>query len=962
MEKYIFRNAVKILTKSTVLGLAIFFIVFQSNLATAQDNPDNLPFYQEEEIKHTQDWLIDPKGANAKLYKDSKGNLVFSNGLISRTFSIAPDVATIAFDNLVNGESLLRSVRQEASVTIDGIEMDVGGLYGQPIHNYLLPEWLDEMTAGSGNFHYNGYVINPIKERFAWQKRQEWMPQDLPWPPQGKELTFSYKLADEDLNELFNRSVSDEMRIKFISDDFKTLDTNWKTKVSKAHNRTSFINEGKPGEIMALNNTFAFAEQKVPEEAKVFQARINPGTDNSKIFGPGMVLVLTNQVVKINLRTEENRFGFFNGSKTTTVKGLKPGLAVNLRFEISKGELIGSYAYEKDLWIEIGRVKLKENELPKVIRIGKTDWTGEASDHPESGELMRCLIETVDVYGEIPDAKKSASLDQLSYLKDITVNVHYALYDNIPLMSKWITVDNKSTKTISLDKFKSEILAITDPESSIDQLDQWRKTKLYVESDYAFGDGMTPSSCLGNSVFWNPDPLYLTQVNYRRQAPYLLECYPKFGPDQDIEPGQTFESFRSWELAHLNYDRERQGLEKRKMYRTIAPWVTENPIMMHVRKADDASVKTAIDQCEEVGFEMVIMTFGSGFNLENQGDENLNRMKELAKYAHDRGVALGGYSLLASRSIDAQNDVVMPEGQRPTFGNSPCLESEWGREYFSKLYNFYKKTDLDLLEHDGAYPGDACYSENHPGHKGLEDSQWNQRKKIIDYYRWCRSKGIYLNIPDWYFLNGSTKTGMGYRETNWSLPRKQQEIIERQNVYDGTWGKTPSMGWMFVPLVQYHGGGEAATIEPLKDHLSHYEQRLANLFGSGVQACYRGPRLYDAPETKVIVKKWVDFYKAHRSILDSDVMHIRRPDGQDYDGLLHVNPDGEEKGLLMLYNPLEDPINKTIDVNLYYTGLSQRALISKNGNPEKQFDIGRDYNVKLDIEIPARGWTWYVIK
>ena len=108
---------------------------------------------------------------------------------------------------------------------------------------------------------------------------------------------------------------------------------------------------------------------------------------------------------------------------------------------------------------------------------------------------------------------------------------------------------------------------------------------------------------------------------------------------------------------------------------------------------------------------------------------------------------------------------------------------------------------------------------------------------------------------------------MGYRETNWSLPRKYQEIIERQNIYDGTWEKTPSMGWMFVPLVQYHAGGKAATIEPLKDHLDHYEQRLANLFGAGVQACYRGPRIYDAPETRAIVKKWVDFYLLHRKIL-----------------------------------------------------------------------------------------------
>lgn len=170
------------------------------------------------------------------------------------------------------------------------------------------------------------------------------------------------------------------------------------------------------------------------------------------------------------------------------------------------------------------------------------------------------------------------------------------------------------------------------------------------------------------------------------------------------------------------------------------------------------------------------------------------------------------------------------------------------------------------------------------------------------------------------------------------------------------------MGWMFVPLVQYHGGGEAATIEPLKDHLSHYEQRLANLFGAGVQACYRGPRLYDAPETKAIVEKWVDFYKKHRIILDSDIIHVRRPDGQDYDGLLHVNPNHEEKGLLMLYNPLEEPIKKTIEVNLYYTGLENTARINTHDGPEEEFEIDRKFNIQLEIEIPARSSTWYVIK
>ncbi len=948
--------------KTVVPCLLLYIISLQGYFSFAQDALDNLPLYRENEVIYKADWLVDPGGANANLYKDVGNHLIFSNGLISRTFSMVPDMATIGFDNLVNGESILRSVRPEASVTINGNTIDVGGLYGQPIQNYILPEWLEDMTSAVGNFHYDSYSIGPIKERLAWQKRHEWMPRDLAWPPQGKELTFSYKLGAEDLEEIFNNSISDEMRPALISDNMKSLNKNWEIHLSDAHERTSFINEGKPGEIMALTNAFAFAELKVPVDAQVFMMKINPGTDKSKIFGPGMVLVFSDRVIKVNLRTAENRFGFYNGSKTTSVRGMKPGKSVWLRLEILEGELITSFSYDNSSWTEIGSVKLDEKEIPLSLRVGKTDWVGASSDHPEPGPLTRCLVESVEVLGAIPESRKSADIKQLGYLKDVMVKVHYALYDHIPLMCKWITVDNNSEKTITVNKFKSEILAVADPESSIADNGKWRSSKLYVETDYAFGDGMSPNSCLGRSVFWNTDPLYLTQVNYLRQAPYLLECYPKFGPEQDVVPGHSFESFRTWELPHKNYDRERQGLERRKMYRTIAPWITENPILMHVRKADNESVKTAIDQCVEVGFEMVIMTFGSGFNLEDQSEKNLKRMKELADYAHSKGIALGGYSLLASRSIDEKNDVILPEGQRPTFGHSPCLESEWGHEYFSKLYNFYEKTGQDLLEHDGSYPGDECYSENHPGHKGLGDSQWNQRQRITDYYKWCRAHGIYLNIPDWYFLNGSNKTGMGYRETNWSLPRKQQEIIERQNVYDGTWGKTPSMGWMFVPLVQYHGGGEDATIEPLKGHLDHYEQRLANLFGSGVQACYRGPRLYDAPKTKAVVKKWVDFYKRHRPILDSDVIHVRRPDGQDYDGLLHVNPGLEEKGLLMLYNPLEAPIKKTIEINLYYTGLEDKATISINDGPGEVYDINRDNTIELAIDIPARGWTWYVIK
>lgn len=706
-----------------------------------------LPLYSKQNQAVKSDWLVDKINAKTRLYTTPEGYLVLSNGIVSRTFAQKPNGATVSLDLLSTNEAFLRSVRPEAEIEIDGTKYAVGGLTGQPIHNYLLPKWLAEMTAIPGSFTLCGYKIENTKERFPWKKRSEWMPKDMPWPPSGKELIFSYTLND-----------------------------------SVKHN----------------------------------------------------------------------------------------------------------------------------------------------------------------------------------YLNDIEIRIHYELYDGMPVFSKWMELRNNSSQTVKINSFKSEILAVIEGESVVDTKKKWELPNMTLETDYNFG-GMTNESIQESSIAWNMDTLYKTQVNYERTTPCLLEVCPKYGPEQEITPGAVFTTYRVWELLHDSKIQERRGLEHRRMMRSIAPWATENPILMHVRSASDEAVKKAIDQCAEVGFEMVIMTFGSGFNAEDKSQENLMRMKNLTDYAHTKGIALGGYSLLASRHIDAENDVVMPEGKSPRFGNSPCIESLWGQEYFARLYNLYEKSGLDILEHDGSYPGDICISGVHPGHKGVGDSQWNQFKRITDFYKWCRSKGIYLNVPDYYFLSGSNKTGMGYRETNWSLPREQQEIIERQNVYDGTWTKTPSMGWMFVPLVEYHGGGKAATIEPLREHLPHYGQRLANLFGAGVQACYRGPQLYDAPETKALVEKWVQFYKKHRQILDADIIHIRRPDGRDYDAILHVDPQGVEKGLLMVYNPLDEAIEREIEVPVYYTGLKTNVLVSERDDKPVKRSISRDYKITLKIKIPAKGNTYFVL-
>jgi hypothetical protein len=245
---------------------------------------------------------------------------------------------------------------------------------------------------------------------------------------------------------------------------------------------------------------------------------------------------------------------------------------------------------------------------------------------------------------------------------------------------------------------------------------------------------------------------------------------------------------------------------------------------------------------------------------------------------------------------------------------------------------------------------------------GLGDSQFNQWKIISDFYKWCKENGIYLRVPDYYFLVGSNQNGIGYRENNWSLPRRHQLIHTRQNIFDGTWESTPSMRWSFIPLSQYHGGGSAATIEPLHEHLDHYEMMLVSNIGMGVQSAMRGPRLYDTEETKNMVKRVVDWYKKYRDILESDIIHLRRSDGRDIDYMMHVNPELKEKGFLMVFNPTDEVIRKKIKVPLYYTGINDEARLREQENQASTYELNRNFEIEIEVEVAPNWYNWYVIE
>lgn len=214
----------------------------------------------------------------------------------------------------------------------------------------------------------------------------------------------------------------------------------------------------------------------------------------------------------------------------------------------------------------------------------------------------------------------------------------------------------------------------------------------------------------------------------------------------------------------------------------------------------------------------------------------------------------------------------------------------------------------------------------------------------------------------WYFLDGTNKTGIGYREVNFSLPREDQMILNRQNIFDGTWDKAPSMGWGFEPLTRYQGGGPEAILEPLSEHLNDYKQLMMQYYGAGVQACYRGPRLYDTDETREAVINIIRWYKKYRNILNGDIIQLRRADGRDWDGILHINPALKSKGLVMLYNPLNEKITRTIRLPLYFTGLTSSAKIREKEGPMRVYNLSRSFEAEVTISISPLGYKWFVIE
>jgi len=431
------------------------------------------------------------------------------------------------------------------------------------------------------------------------------------------------------------------------------------------------------------------------------------------------------------------------------------------------------------------------------------------------------------------------------------------------------------------------------------------------------------------------------------------------------ERNNPFESFRVMTLFSDSIEAERNGLGVRKLTRALAPQTSEAPLFMHLTNVTPAGVRSAVDQIVATGggFDMLIFSFGSGFNLESTDPIYWAEVEGSISYANAHGVEVGGYDLIALSRSGAGYDAIDPATGKSV--GSTCFASGWNRGLLAQAERFMDHTGLSMLETDGPYGGYACGSTDHD-HYGAEDSVQRQWENQVAFYARMRERGVFVHAPDDYiFAGGSNKDCGWYTEMQFSLPRWQHMAISHTEVYDHTWYQTPTQTWMFAPLVDYHSGGPAAALEPFSQTGKAWDMTLANYLGAGVGACYRGDRLYDTPAVQAMVTKWMSFWVKYRAILTQDIIHVKRPDMQSVDVLLHVSANVSDAvcALAMLYNPTLQVQSVTqLALPLYYSGEHEAVLLAQEEGTFGAVPVRRDYSIVVNATVPPAAVTYFVIK
>ena len=194
---------------------------------------------------------------------------------------------------------------------------------------------------------------------------------------------------------------------------------------------------------------------------------------------------------------------------------------------------------------------------------------------------------------------------------------------------------------------------------------------------------------------------------------------------------------------------ERRGLALRRFLLAIAPQVAEAPLQYHLVASDSPTVRAACDQMAAAGWEMLVQSYGSGFNLESEDAAYAERVAGDVAYCRGKGVEVGGYDLIGWTRDPGRGWAALDAEGRDT-GNA-CFASGWADFFTQRALSFAAATGVSVYETDGPYAGYSCSNASHEHHRGAANSVQAQSRMMAATYTALRNAGVHINAPDSWF-------------------------------------------------------------------------------------------------------------------------------------------------------------------------------------------------------------------
>lgn len=527
----------------------------------------------------------------------------------------------------------------------------------------------------------------------------------------------------------------------------------------------------------------------------------------------------------------------------------------------------------------------------------------------------------------------------------LEVRVIYDAPDDVPVLIKSVRIDNDADVAVKLDHIEVETVQPNDPLA----------TALLLESDYV-RDAITVD---GKAIYF---PWIEHHHHYVRRLlsvvckPHLFAYPVPLG--RWLSHGQRFSSFRAYEYVLDNRGFEQRGMALRDASRRLFPWTNQRELLAQIPYSGNVqSYYDGIASAAEAGFDCVQLW--SAFDVgrissplfTNFNDYVLNPrlfpndladVQKLTAFAHGHGLRIGFYTIycqtwqgIYGKGPDAYQrnnwEQVWPfdhreSHQEPGLGGlrwGPALDpgTDWGLYINRKLDEFMTAAGFDSCTIDGPYYGDVSVADSFRACPPGGPNQVLGWERQAAFYQMTRSKGWNVDAAQGYhaFPHGMTRiTTTGYVEGDFGDKSiAGQTLANRKAAYLFTYAYRPVQAAYYVPVAAYNPQQKnAPSLEPMEEKAALYDLALGFCFGYGFMGKIFMHRAFEGPRSLAVIRRWLGFWKEHEAFFrQGTLVHLREPDGQHLDGIVHVLPGDHPRALLVAYNPTDEERTELFDLS-----------------------------------------------